>query len=129
MLLAAGCSSDQQETHYKTLVAAELAGAVHQGWIPDWLPKNANTLKEKHDAKGSAILRFAFPQSDKWAPSSGCRRVGVADVRPPAVNAPWWPQDLPSTITTPRYSLYACGQGREFLAVDFAGGEALHWRP
>ena len=131
-ILAAGCSSEQQETHYKTLSAAEMAGAVHQGWIPEWLPKNAHNLKEKHDTQtNGSILRFDFPESDKWTPSSDCSPVPASQVQAPAVKAAWWPKDVPTTETTSTsYSYYTCtGAGaRELMAVDFSRGEALHWR-
>jgi hypothetical protein len=72
---AAGCSSEQQETRYKTLAAAEAAGAVHQGWIPQWLPNNAYNLKEKHDPRGGrSLLRFNFPAEQTWTPPSDCLR-------------------------------------------------------
>jgi hypothetical protein len=123
-VLLAGCSPEAQETRYISLTAAELAGAVHEGLIPNWLPKNANTLKEKHDAK-SSIVRFAFPESEKWSPPADCAQVARSGVRAPAITASWWPDELPSKD----YIYFACAGGRAFVAINFAGGEALHWRP
>lgn len=131
-MLGTGCSSEQQqETHYISLAAAEMAGAVHQGWIPDWLPKNAHTIKEKHDPdRKRSLARFSFPESDKWAPPASCLPVPPSEVRAPDLTAPWWPKNVASpNAATPRYTYYACAGAREFLVVDFPGGEALHWRP
>jgi hypothetical protein len=130
-MLITGCSSEEQETHYVTLTAAEIAGAVHQGWIPAWLPKNAHNLKEKHDLDNNkSILRFDFPETDKWIPPSGCLRIHPREARGPGLTASWWPKDVPSPdLAAPRYAYYACAGGRELLAVDSPGGEALHWRP
>jgi hypothetical protein len=130
-ILITGCSSDEQDTHYISLTAAQMAGAVHQGWIPEWLPKNAHNLKEKHDLDTNrSILRFNFPESDKWVPSSSCLRIHPSEVRGPGMTAPWWPKDVPSpNAATPRHTYYACSGASEFLAVDFPRGEALYWRP
>lgn len=124
LVLLAGCSPEAQETHYISLTAAELAGAVHEGLIPNWLPKQANTIKEKHDSE-RFIVRFAFPESDRWVPTRHCARVDRSQVRAPALSASWWPKELPSKD----YTYYACGGGSQFLAVNFGAGEALHWRP
>jgi hypothetical protein len=115
-----------------TLTAARMEGAVHRGWVPEWLPRNAHTIKEKHDpGTNRSILRFAFPESDKWVPPSDCVRVNASKVRGPAMTASWWPKDdvPPSSLVTPRLSYFACAGAREFLAVDFPRGEVLHWRP
>jgi hypothetical protein len=129
-LAAAGCSSEQQETRYKTLAAAEAAGAVHRGWTPEWLPKNAFNLKERHDLRtGSSILRFNFPAGQTWTLSSDRARVTDSQVRGPGMEAAWWPTRLPALSDgSARYTYYACASG-VFLAVDMAGGEGLHWRP
>ena len=94
---------------------------MHKGWVPDWLPANANTLKEKHTpSSGQSILQFAFPPSDKWTPPPSCARVEPAAARRPALTAAWWPKDMPPA----GYVVHACNGAREFLAVDFPRGEA-----
>jgi hypothetical protein len=127
LLALAGCSADRhQETHYMTYTAAKIEGAVHKGWVPDWLPANANTLKEKHTpSSGQRILQFAFPPSDKWTPPASCARIPPASARRPALTAAWWPKDMPPA----GYIVHACNGAREFLAVDFPRGEALYWQP
>ena len=114
-----------------TFTAAQIEGAVHQGWIPPWLPKNAHTLKEHHDPNTKAsILVFSFPESDNWTPPSACLRVQPLEVRAPSVTASWWPKDVPaSTAAAVRHAYYSCADAREYLAVDFARGDGFHWRP
>jgi hypothetical protein len=131
LLGLAGCSSEQQGASYKSFAMAQTAGAVHAGWIPEWLPKTSFNLKEKHDGEAKAsILRFDFVGAEKWAPPGTCVGASPAQVRKPAVTASWWPQDVPAASgTTGRHAYYACVGEREFLAVDFSRGEAFHWRP
>ena len=108
-----------------TYTAARIEGAVHKGWVPDWLPANANTLKEKHTpGNGQGILQFAFPPADKWMPPATCTQAVAASAPRPVLTAAWWPKDVPPS----GYIVHACNGAREFLAVDFARGEALYWR-
>lgn len=124
-----GCSPAEQETRYKTLTAAQIAGAVDRGWVPGWLPRNAFNLKEKHDPDTNrSLLRFNFPSSDKWDPASACARIAPDRVRGPALKASWWPADV-AAAATKRHVYYVCAGATEFMAVDFDGGEAFHWRP
>ena len=130
-ILITGCSSEDQETHFITFAAARMAGAVHRGWIPEWLPENAHNLKEKHDLDTKrSIFRFSFPESDKWVPSSSCLRIHPSELRGSSMTTSWWPKDAPSpNAAMSGHTYYACAGAREFLAVDFARGEALYWRP
>lgn len=130
-LLVAGCSPEQEESQYISLSAARIAGAVHEGWIPEWLPKKAHNIKEKHDSeRKTSIARFTFPASDPWSPPSSCPRVAAAGARAPSLTATWWPADVPpASAAAPRHAYYACADAREFLAVDFPGGEGFYWRP
>jgi hypothetical protein len=128
--LVAGCSSPQQETHYKTLTAAQSAGAVHEGWISAWLPGDAYNLKEKHDAATSrSIVRFNFPASEKWAPPSNCSPAPPSQVPAPSIAAAWWPSDLPAPAdVAPQHSYYTCAGASGFLAVDYPRGEGFYWQ-
>ena len=128
--LAAGCSSQEQETSYKTLSAAESAGAVYRGWIPPWLPVHAHNLKEKHDLDTArSMVRFNFPAAEKWEVPSTCSQVLPSRIPGPGMAASWWPGDVPApAIVTPRHAYFTCAGASEFLAVDFSGGEGFYWR-
>ena len=128
--LAAGCSSPEQETSYKTLSAARTAGALQNGWIPAWLPADAYNLKEKHELDASrSIVRFNFPAAEKWAPPHDCSQVPPAQVSGARMAAAWWPSDVPAPAAgTPHHSYFACGGKGEFLAVDYPVGEGFYWR-
>jgi len=128
--LAAGCSSGQQETSYKTLTAAQSAGAVYSGWIPPWLPADAYNLKEKHDVDTTrSIVRFNFPAAEKWAVPGNCSQVPPSRVPGPGMAATWWPSDVPApAVVTSRHSYFTCAGASEFLAVDYPGGEGFYWR-
>jgi hypothetical protein len=117
MLGSGGMLLGPAGTPYKTLAAAEAAGAVHQGWIPGWLPKNAFNLRERHDLRtGSSILRFNFPAGQTFQLSSDCTPVPHSQVREPGMQATWWPTGLSAlSETSARYTYYACASG-VFLA-------------
>jgi hypothetical protein len=127
--LLSGCWWEQKEESYASFAAAEDAGAMKRGWIPEWLPRNSSDLKEKHDLDtNSSILRFSFVAAGKWTPSIACKQIPSAQTRSPSVKASWWPSDVPaSALVTPRHSLFQCGQ--EFLALDATRSEGYFWRP
>lgn len=127
--LLPGCWWEQMEESYASFAAAEDAGAVKRGWIPEWLPRNSTDLKEKHDLDtNGSILRFSFAEAGKWIPPSACTPIPSAQTRSPRVKASWWPSDVPaSSLVTPRHAFFQCGQ--EFLALDTARSEGYFWRP
>src|SRR5258708_3516760 len=110
--LLSGCWWEQKEASYASFTAAEDAGAVKRGWIPDWLPRNSSHLKEKHDLDtNSSILRFSFVAAGRWMPPSACTQIPSAQTRSPSVKASWWPSDVPASgLATSRHSFFQCGQ-------------------
>ncbi len=65
LLLAVTCTGcgGQQEASYADLIAAERAGAIRQGWIPDWVPKSARDLREVHNIDtNQSMLSFRSEQ-------------------------------------------------------------------
>jgi hypothetical protein len=128
--LSAGCSSSEQETAYKSMSAAQSAGAVHSGWIPAWLPLHAYNLKERHAPDMSrSIVRFSFPAEERWAPPSDCSPVPPSQVAAPAVAAAWWPDDVVTRgVADPGHTYFACATPTAFLAVNQSRGEGFYWR-
>jgi len=128
--LSAACSSSEQETAYKSMSAAQSAGALHSGWIPAWLPPDAYNLKERHVSDMSrSIVRFAFPADEKWAPPSDCSPVPLSQVAAPEVAAAWWPNDVATRgVADPGHIYFACAAATAFLAVNHSRGEGFYWR-
>ena len=128
--LNAACSSSEQETAYKSMSAAQSAGAVHSGWIPAWLPLHAYNLKERHASDMSrSIMRFSFPAEEKWAPPSDCSPVPLSQVAAPEVAAAWWPHNVViQGVADPGHTYFACATATAFLAVNHSRGEGFYWR-
>ena len=129
VLLLASCGWLGGEAAYESFAAAEKAGAVKRGFVPEWLPKSSSNLKEKHERDGSAsILRFTFDVTEKWPLPSACKQVEGSKAPPPRLKAAWWPNDVPASAAgTPRHLYFACGQG--LLAIDMKGLEGFFWKP
>jgi hypothetical protein len=50
LALLAGCEKQEQTTNvYPDRAAADAAGAIERGWIPEWIPNTAKELREIHD--------------------------------------------------------------------------------
>ena len=52
------------EEFYADWDAAEQSGSIRRGWIPNWLPKEAINIREKHDLDSSAVA-ISFDHADQ----------------------------------------------------------------
>ena len=123
---------ERQEVSYANLVSAERAGAIHAGWIPDWLPKSAADLREVHNLNtNQSMLSFRYDPGDRLTVPTTCSHLsGSSEIPPVPFNVSWWPNDVPPRMrfATPRpIAFFSCEGGRAFLAV--LPGEAHYWRP
>lgn len=121
--------AERQEASYVDLAAAERAGAIHRGWVPDWLPKSARGLREVHNLDtNQSMLAFRYDPSDQLAVPKSCSRVQPREVPPVPFAASWWPGDVPpSKFVTHRHAFFSCETGRAFLALSDSHGEAYYW--
>jgi hypothetical protein len=130
-LLVVTCTAcaEQQEASYADLAAAERAGAIQRGWVPDWLPKSARGLREIHNLDtNQSMLAFRYDPSDQLAVPNNCSQVRPSEVAPVPFVVAWWPRDVPPTkFATHRRAFFSCGTGRAFLALSAGEGEAYYW--
>src|SRR5262245_13685312 len=67
-ILVVTCTAcaEQQEASYADVAAAERAGAIQRGWVPDWLPRSAHDLREVHNLDtNQSMLTFRYDPSDQ----------------------------------------------------------------
>ena len=124
--------SERREASYADLATAERAGAIRQGWIPNWVPRSARDIRELHDLDtNQGMLSFYYDPSERLTIPSSCSQVRPSDALSAPFRASWWPPDVPpSSFVTHRHAFFSCetGRGRAFLAVSDAQGEAHYWR-
>jgi len=73
--------AEQQEASYADLAAADRAGAIQRGWIPDWLPKSARGLREVHNVDtNQSMLAFRYDVSGQLTVPNNCSQVLPSEV-------------------------------------------------
>jgi len=130
LIITCTACTEQQEASYADLAAAERAGAIQRGWVPDWLPQSARGLREVHNLDTNQnMLAFRYDPSDQLAVPKSCSPVRPSEVPPIPFAASWWPSDVPpSKFVTHRHAFFSCETGRAFLALSASEGEAYYWR-
>ena len=132
---------ERREATYETLLAAQENGAIERGWVPDFLPASAFTIREYHDLDTNEIWgTFRFEPAE-WhslrehlvflAPESGLA------TRSPGTDIDWWPPELAERIATEElrrqgFSLWQAREGtssRFLFAVNPDAGLAYFWLP
>lgn len=130
LVVASIACNERREASYADLATAERAGAIRQGWIPDWVPRSAREIRELHDLDtNQSMLSFRYDPNDLLTVPSTCSQVRPSEVSPAPFRASWWPNDVPpSAFVTHRHAFFACEPGRAFLAISDGQGEAHYWR-
>ena len=139
MLLAAACDYlDTRESTYETVHEAHAAGAVDQGWVPEYLPPSAREIRERHNVATSEVWgRFEFKAGDLAQTAHACRPVDVREVSLPGAETrgtAWWAEMLRTdrSAAAEHFELHACGTvpqtaQRRFLAVHRRMPTAFYW--
>jgi hypothetical protein len=136
-VLAAACAGINSQTNaFATLDEARQAGAVAQGWVPDWLPPGSHDIREAHVPGTSALWGIVnFPQEQAEA----FRAALVPDELPLdglQVDMPrrieWWPQELRGALNGERLSVvgihaYRSRRDNLVVAVNWQQGRAYYW--
>lgn len=129
-LLLAACTNDVVETSYVSRAEAESSGAIARGWVPDWIPVNAEDIREVHDIDtNESALVFALPPGTAWHLPSSCRTAEGGEFSKTRFRRSW----IPPVDDQARY--YSCAGKRvdgppliEAIAIMQGGERVLHWR-
>lgn len=126
--LLVGCG-EVADAFYPTVADARAKGAVSAGWIPEWIPNGASSLREVHDIDtNESALAFDIPPGS-WRTPSHCRTAEGGQFVESKFSRPW----LPSRIDlASKYSFFSCGgqlhpQMFQALAVRADGAHVLQW--
>jgi hypothetical protein len=128
-MTVAGCS-DSASAEYESYEAARAAGAIAQGWVPEWLPPTATFIREVHNLNtNQSMLSFRFESSGPPPVLDECHQIDPFAPGKPPFKTSWWPGDVPaSRLSTYRHVFYSCEQGKAFLAISSELGEGFFWR-
>jgi hypothetical protein len=119
-----------RETTYRSHVEAQRTGAFSAGFVPEFLPRSATSIRETHEpGSGATLVRFQFGASDLSALRSACSAVPPDSQSPaqPAFSASvaWWPASLASGSL----ERFRCGSAPDsFLLLDLTSSTAYYWR-
>jgi len=77
-IFLASCS-DVFDTKYKNWQEIDADGAIKRGWIPEWLPKEAVNIQERHNLDTSELaFSFELPASTSLNLKVSCADVPIA---------------------------------------------------
>lgn len=99
LAICIGCNEVMRES-YKDYAAAERAGAVTRGWIPDFVPRSAVDIAEVHDLDlNTQRLRFRVPDVDLRRMTAGILPMTADEALGASIGSPElegdWPSGLP----------------------------------
>ena len=123
----AACAPETLEVNYDTYAIAVKAGALEAGWLPQWLPKNATRIFERHNIDTNARMWVAdVPVGSEVSLPQGCSAAVAASLPAPPFQRPWWPDGIPHHQSAESGFIYfQCGS--EFAGVAAAGGKLIGW--
>jgi hypothetical protein len=135
-----GCSvAERPEAHYETAAAAREAGAVERGWVPEWLPTEAESIREIHDLDTNEVcLRFSLSPDARTEFVSNLDPMAEAAVsRIPGCRLapPWWfegiIQQQPANDNALYAELYHAPPGQwspqAYIAIDRLSPTVYAW--
>jgi hypothetical protein len=114
VLISQSCR-ERRESYYGSLSDAVGAGAIANGWVPDFLPESTHSIHEVHNpASPRTWCAFAFSPNDSQRFLRSVRAVDalpapVSDIGDPG--AAWWPSFMKgkldvSSIRAQGFTLY-----------------------
>jgi hypothetical protein len=133
--LLAACR-ETYETTYRSMDDAQKAGALHQGWLPAFLPPGAAEIRERHDIDTNEIWgSFDFTQADDTALRQALPQVELRELDGRAITSGrvgWWPDALSGplqegTLSGSGFSFYKDSKGY-FAAINWRERRCFFWR-
>lgn len=119
------CAETVEES-YASYAEAQAAGAVARGWVPEWLPPSASSIREAHNLDTNHFMvRFVVPKGTDLQLPKACEPVALNVPPRPPFHRAWWPSDVPATgLATHRHAFFGC----KGTYVAFGQGEGFVWR-
>lgn len=122
---------------YATYEEAERDGAHRRGWMPAYVPRSAQEIREVHNIDSNRQwLRFRLPEADARAMVRKMQPLSYAEARtsarkPPRWRGPWIPKLERATLLSPRGDLSllhdaAPGLGARCVAVEWNEPAAVY---
>jgi hypothetical protein len=129
--MCAGCS-DVKESAYATMQDARQAGAVDHGWLPDFLPNSARSIREMHNIDTNQVwCTFEFSARDRPTLQAALSPLTVVEIRGKEVRSAgksWWPAVLEGRLdpaAVDRAGLKVYSSGVLVVAVDWDRSRAF----
>jgi hypothetical protein len=126
--LLVGCG-EVTDAFYPTAADARARGAVSAGWIPEWIPPAASSLREVHDIDtNERALAFDIPPGS-WRAPAHYRPADGGEFVEPKFSRSWLPS---RAVLTSKYKFFSCNdqlppQMFQALAVRADGAHVLQW--
>lgn len=124
-----GCLGTTLDASYASMADAIADGAVHRGWIPEWVPATARDLREVHDLDiNVSALAFDLPAGTHWRLPAHCIPVRFEQTPPTHFRRGWWPSRRELKRD---YAFFECRRDPDryvFVGRRHDGGGGLHWR-
>jgi hypothetical protein len=123
------CSGDVRDAAFTSYEEALASGAVEQGWVPTWVPRQATEIREVHNIDtNERALSFVLPPGLQWTPPAPCRQADGGEFSEPAFSRAWLAHARDD------YSFFSCPSGVislvpaiEAVAVSKDGQQVLNW--
>ena len=134
---AAACAGINAQTNaYATLDEARQAGAVANGYVPEWLPPGSHDLREAHVPNTTSlwgIVNFPQEQADMLRAALVPDEIPLDSVEvamPRRIE--WWPQELRGALNGERLGVvgirgYRSRRNGLIVAVNWKQGRAYYW--
>ena len=100
---------------------------MQRGWLPEWLPRTATRIHERHNMDASARMWVAdVPVGVEVVLPASCSPVKATTASKPPFERDWWPVGAPtSTDLANSYLVFQCADSYVGLAAQ--GGRLVGW--
>lgn len=130
LLMLTGCALETPESSYDSFAEVKSLGLLENGWIPKWLPPNAQNIQETHNIdRNTSALAFDIPAGDTWLLPEHCKPISMKDAFPNELTRSWWPSDAELSES---YRLFQCrtdsSPNSTFVGISTQHQRGIHWR-
>jgi hypothetical protein len=103
-----GCFDEAPERFYSNYTEAVKAGELLRGWLPEWVPRDAERIYIQGDLDNNAVwLRFELSGASADSLKSSCSPLDPIDVKVRYPSNDWWFTRLTRQKSGRNQDLYA----------------------